>query len=97
MQSYSSLETSAHNLVSSIDTFASDHATLAESLDCVAPDAKTLLLDHQRYQAAMRDLVTKKEVLQALHSHLTFTDQEKKVLLSTDEDDFEHARVGREK
>ena len=45
----------------------------------------------------MRDLLTKKEVLQALHSQLTFTDQEKKVLLSSDEDDFEHARMRREK
>jgi hypothetical protein len=45
----------------------------------------------------MRDLLTKKEVLHALHSQLTFTDQEKKVLLSSDEDDFEHARVRREK
>ena len=44
----------------------------------------------------MRDLLTKKDVLQALHSQLTFTDQEKKVLLSCDEDDFEHARVRRE-
>ena len=83
--------------MSSIDTFTSDHSTLATSLDSVAPDAKTLLIDHQRYQDAMRDLLTKKEVLQALHSQLTFTDQEKKVLLSSDEDDFEHARVRREK
>jgi hypothetical protein len=45
----------------------------------------------------MRDLLTKKEVLPELHSQLTFTDQEKRVLLSNDDDDFEHARVRREK
>jgi hypothetical protein len=46
----------------------------------------------------MKDLQVKKEVLSNLHARLTFTDEEKRVLLSTtDEDDIQHTRIRRER
>ena len=54
-------------------------------LDSVQKDAKTILVDHQRYRESLNELLAKKEVLSRLYADLTFTDDEKKILNSNDE------------
>jgi hypothetical protein len=55
----------------------------------VQKEASAILTDHQRYSASLEELAVRKVLIEALQGEVTFTAEEKRILLEDDSDSEE--------
>jgi hypothetical protein len=55
------------------------------------------MTEHERLHQSLSEMRFKQQVLHALHRELTLTEQEKSVLISSDEEEVASAKIKRER
>jgi len=87
MQEYGKIEEKASAYVQHVDRYERDYSTMQSVVGGVCGSANTLLGEHGKYKQSLSEFRVKREICSALYERLTFTEQEKRLLLSNDDED----------